>query len=167
MKWLNIHNGKLTEKFMKKKAAFCVMIFFICLGVMSALRCPEVQAAPKTGTYSKTFKLKEKVESHPCYMVTVNKVKNKKIRFQITYLGRNASPIYESNVINAKLKNKTAFFKWKDNWGNAGTGKIKLYNGYIKIKVDETKTAGGNRATLDTNGKYRTIKRKSSYKEVY
>lgn len=40
--------------------------------------CP-VQAAPKyTGTYSKTFKSKEKMDSYPAYIVTINRVKNKK-----------------------------------------------------------------------------------------
>jgi len=84
----------------------------------------------------------------------VNKVKNNKAKFQVTYLGRNASPLYETNVITAKIKNKTVSFKWKDTWGNSGTGKLRLYNGYVKIKMKQTKTAEWNRSTLDTQGKY-------------
>ena len=82
-------------------------------------------------------------------------------------MGINASPLYETKVITAKLKKKTASFKWEDSWGNSGTGKIKLYKGYIKIKMKQTKTSSWNRATLDTEGKYKKLKKKSNNKKVF
>ena len=136
--------------------------------ILTVLPVCQAEAAPKyTGTYYKEYKTEEKVLSQPTYGITINKIKNKKIKFQISYAGRNASPIYETNIITAKLKNKTASFKWKDSWGNSGTGKLKLYNGYVKLKMKQTKTAKWNRSTLDTQGKYIKINRKSDNKKVY
>lgn len=45
--------------------------------------------------------------------------------------------------------------------GNSGTGTLKLYKGYVKLKVKQTHNARWNRSTLDTNGKYMKIYRKS------
>lgn len=128
----------------------------------------QVQAAPKyTGSYYKKYKVEGKADVQPCFNITVNKIKNNKIKFQVTYVGINASPLYETNVITAKLRNKTASFKWKDTWGNSGTGKLKLYKGYVKIKMKQTKTAAWNRATLDTQGKCKKIAKKNNNKKVY
>lgn len=148
---------------MKKIITSC-LIFILVLTVFPIC---EVQAAAKyTGTYYKTYKVNQKVTSKPTYSVTINKVKNKKIKFQVLYVGINASPYYETNVITAKLKNKTASFKWNDSWGNSGTGKIKLGKGYIKIKMKQTKKAEWNRATLDTQGKYIKLKKKNNNNKV-
>lgn len=38
---------------------------------------------------------------------------------------------------------------------------IKLYKGYVKLKVKQTYTARWNRSTLDTSGKYMKIYRQS------
>ena len=136
--------------------------------ILTILPVYPVQAAVKyPGTYAKTTKLKAKLDVHPTYSVTINKVKNNKIKFQVTYVGINASPLYETKVITAKLKKKTASFKWEDSWGNSGTGKIKLYKGYIKIKMKQTKTSSWNRATLDTEGKKKKLKKKSNNKKVF
>lgn len=136
--------------------------------VLAILPVYPVQAATKyAGTYSKTTKLKEKLDVHPTYSVTINKVKGNKVKFQVTYVGMNASPLYETKVITAKVKNKTASFKWVDSWGNSGTGKLKLGKGYIKIKMKQTKTSDWNRASLDTQGKFKKLKKKSNNNKVY
>lgn len=143
----------------------CGLILVLVLSIFPVY---PVQAATKyTGRYCKTYKVKGiKASSRPAYTVIINKVKNKKIKFQVSYTGVNASPIYDT-IVTAKLKNKTASFKWKDSWGNSGTGKIKLYKKYIKIKMKQTKTAEGNRASLDTGGKYIKINKKSNNKKMY
>lgn len=43
----------------------------------------------------------------------------------------------------------------------SGIGTLKLYNGYVKLKVKQTHNARWNRSTLDTSGKYMKIYRKS------
>ena len=93
--------------------------------------------------------------------VIVNKVTSTKVRLQLEKLGVNGSPIYATAPITAKRKGNTVSFKWKDTWGNSGTGTLKLYKGYVKLKVKQTYTARWNRSTLDTSGKYMKIYRKS------
>lgn len=97
----------------------------------------------------------------PSYSVIVNKVTSTKVRLQLEKLGVNGSPIYATAPITAKRKGNTVSFKWKDTWGNSGTGTLKLYKGYVKLKVKQTHTARWNRSTLDTGGKYMKIYRKS------
>lgn len=97
----------------------------------------------------------------PSYSVIVNKVTSTKVRLQLEKLGVNGSPIYATAPITAKRKGNTVSFKWKDTWGNSGTGTLKLYKGYVKLKVKQTYTARWNRSTLDTSGKYMKIYRKS------
>ena len=77
------------------------------------------------------------------------------VMFILYYLYSNITPI------TAKRKGNTVSFKWKDTWGNSGTGTLKLYKGYVKLKVKQTYTARWNRSTLDTSGKYMKIYRKS------
>ena len=84
-----------------------------------------------------------------------------KVRLQLEKLGVNGSPIYATAPITAKRKGNTVSFKWKDTWGNSGTGTLKLYKGYVKLKVKQTYTARWNRSTLDTSGKYMKIYRQS------
>lgn len=151
------------EEFMKKIITSSMILALI----LTMFPICEVQAASKyTGSYYKTYKVEGRISYPPTYGVTINKVKNNKAKFQVTYLGRNASPLYETNVITAKIKNKTVSFKWKDTWGNSGTGKLRLYNGYVKIKMKQTKTAEWNRSTLDTQGKYIKINKKSNNKKI-
>ena len=90
-----------------------------------------------------------------------NKVTSTKVRLQLEKLGVNGSPIYATAPITAKRKGNTVSFKWKDTWGNSGTGTLKLYKGYVKLKVKQTYTARWNRSTLDTSGKYMKIYRQS------
>ena len=116
-----------------------------------------------TGTYTKTWSVSSNmtVTIKPSYSVIVNKVTSTKVRLQLEKLGVNGSPIYATAPITAKRKGNTVSFKWKDTWGNSGTGTLKLYKGYVKLKVKQTYTARWNRSTLDTSGKYMKIYRQS------
>ena len=115
------------------------------------------------GTYTKTWSVSSNmtVTIKPSYSVIVNKVTSTKVRLQLEKLGVNGSPIYATAPITAKRKGNTVSFKWKDTWGNSGTGTLKLYKGYVKLKVKQTYTARWNRSTLDTSGKYMKIYRQS------
>ena len=151
---------------MWKKTGITIMALLLLAAMMPAW---AVQAASKTGQYQKKYKAQVSfpVWVQPAYGVAVNRIKNGKIRFQISKAGVNGSPIYNSNIIKAKLKNNKASFQWKDTWGNSGTGKLKLFNGYVKLKIKQTYTARWNRSTLDTGGKFVKMKKISSSKELF
>ena len=102
---------------MWKKTSITVMVLLLLAVVIPA---GPVQAASKTGQYQKKYKTQASfpVWIQPAYGVVINRVKNGKVRFQISRAGVNGSPIYNSNVIKAKLKNNKASFQWKDTWGN-------------------------------------------------
>lgn len=138
----------------------------IALTVMLTITFIEpIQAAPRkyTGTYIKIGNV-QNVEYKPAYVVIINKITNKKVKLQLGYIGTNCSPLYVTAPITAKRKGKTAKFKWRDSWGNSGNGILKLYKGYVKVKVkvNQTKTEGWNRGNLSTNGKYLKIYKKSN-----
>lgn len=151
---------------MWKKTGITIMALLLLAAMMPA---GAVQAASKTGQYQKKYKAQVSfpVWVQPAYGVAVNRIKNGKIRFQISKAGVNGSPIYNSNIIKAKLKNNKASFQWKDTWGNSGTGKLKLFNGSVKLKIKQTYTAQWNRSTLDTGGKFVKMKKISSSKELF
>ena len=151
---------------MWKKTGITIMALLLLAAMMPA---GAVQAASKTGQYQKKYKAQVSfpVWVQPAYGVAVNRIKNGKIRFQISKAGVNGSPIYNSNIIKAKLKNNKASFQWKDTWGNSGTGKLKLFNGYVKLKIKQTYTSQWNRSTLDTGGKFVKMKKISSSKELF
>ena len=151
---------------MWKKTGITIMALLLLAAMMPA---GAVQAASKTGQYQKKYKAQVSfpVWVQPAYGVAVNRIKTGKIRFQISKAGVNGSPIYNSNIIKAKLKNNKASFQWKDTWGNSGTGKLKLFNGYVKLKIKQTYTAQWNRSTLDTGGKFVKMKKISSSKELF
>lgn len=148
-----------------KKSVSGILTFLLVFSL-----CLPVQAASKyTGTYSKVNKNYYSAQRdyiNPTYSVIINKVTKKKVRFQVEYLGRNGSPIYETKVITAKRKGKNVSFIWEDTWGNSGNGKLKLKSGFVKIKMTQTKTASMNRASLATNG-FIKIKKKSNKNKVY
>lgn len=157
MKWVS----KIWEK------AEIVMMALLLLVVM--IPAGSVQAASKTGQYQKKYKAQVSfpIWNDPAYGVAVNRIKKGKVRFQISRAGVNGSPIYNSNIIKAKLKNNKASFQWKDTWGNSGIGKLKLFNGYVKLKIKQTCTARWNRSTLDTGGKFVKMKKISNSKQLF
>lgn len=151
---------------MWKKTGIAVMVLLLLAAVIPA---GSVQAASKTGQYQKKYKTQVSfpVWSEPAYGVVINRIKNGKVRFQISRAGVNGSPIYNSNVIKAKLKNNKASFQWKDTWGNSGTGKLKFSGRYVKLKIKQTYTADLNRSTLDTGGKFVKMKKISDSKKLF
>lgn len=129
----------------------------------------NVQAASRTGHYQKRYKAKVSypVWGQPAYGVVINRIRNGKVRFQISKAGVNGSPIYNSNVIKAKLKGKKTSFRWKDTWGNSGTGKLKFGKNCVKVKVNQLQTARMNRSTLDTGGKFLKLKKISNDRKLF
>lgn len=148
-----------------KRKRFSRLLFLMLTIMITVTLYQPVQAASGkyTGTYTKTWSVSSNmtVTIKPSYSVIVNKVTSTKVRLQLEKLGVNGSPIYATAPITAKRKGNTVSFKWKDTWGNSGTGTLKLYKGYVKLKVKQTYTARWNRSTLDTSGKYMKIYRKS------
>lgn len=150
-----------------KKLTALALIFTLVLTLLPTV--PAEAATKYTGTYQQTYKVPKsygKVIIKPTYAVVINKIAKGKIRFQVEFVGVNGSPLYQTNVITAKLKNKTTSFKWRDTWGNSGKGKMKLYKNYVKIKMIQTKTSGINRSTL-AREKYLKLKKKNNKKKVY
>ena len=150
---------------MKRKRIFSRLLFLMLAIMITVTPYQPIRAASGkyTGTYTKTWSVSSNmtVTIKPSYSIIVNKVTSTKVRLQLEKLGINGSPIYATAPITAKRKGNTISFKWKDTWGNSGTGTLKLYNGYVKLKVKQTHNAKWNRSTLDTDGKYMKIYRKS------
>ena len=147
-----------------KKSLKRIAAVFLAIMITVTLYQPAQAASGKyTGTYTKTWSVSSNmsVTIKPSYSVIVNKVTSTKVRLQLEKLGINGSPIYATAPITAKRKGNTVSFKWNDTCGNSGTGTLKLYKGYVKLKVKQTHNARWNRSTLDTNGKYMKIYRKS------
>ena len=163
---LTIQGETRRHKRIWQKAGTAIIIMLL---VFAMLPAGPVQAASQTGEYQKKYKAQVSfpVWIEPAYGVVINRIKNGKVRFQISKAGVNGSPIYNSNIIKAKLKKNKASFQWKDTWGNSGTGKLKLSDGYVKLKVKQTYTAEWNRSTLDTGGKFIKMKKISSNKKLY
>ena len=143
-----------------------IIIIFLSIVITIVFSLPIQAASSKyAGTYTKVGYVSSSnitVNLKPCYSVIVNKVTNKKVTLQLEKLGINASPFYATYPITGNRKGNTVTFKWRDTWGNSGTGTLKLYNGYVKLKVKQVQSSRWNRSTLDTHGKYMKIYRKSS-----
>lgn len=78
--------------------------------------------------------------------VTVLKVSDSKIKFVAEHYGVNGSPIYQTNVITAKVSNnKVSKFTWTDSWGNSGTGSLTFRKNKVILKMKTTSTAQINR----------------------
>ena len=138
---------------MKRKSIFSRLLFLMLAIMITVTLYQPAQAASNkyTGTYTKTWSVSSNmtVTIRPSYSVIVNKVTSTKVRLQLEKLGVNGSPIYATAPITAKRKGNTVSFKWKDTWGNSGTETLKLYKGYVKLKVKQTYTTRWNRSTLD------------------
>lgn len=151
-----------------KKIMMYITVFVLLLGSAAPV---YTHAASKTGTYLKVYKVKKDsrypILVHPSYGVVINRIKKGKIRFQISKCGLNGSPLYDTYIINARLKNNKAVFTWEDSWSNQGNGVLKLGKGYVKLKMNQTVMAKWNRSTLDTAGKFIKMKKKNNKKKIY
>lgn len=153
----------------KKKLKGVALLLTLLLAAALLMPVPANAATKYTGTYMKVWKTSSPyrtTEINPSYAVTINKLKKKKAILQISYCGVNGSPLYETKIITAKRSGKKLTFKWEDSWCNKGKGTIKLYKGYLKIKMKQTYTAKWNRSTLRTKG-YMKIKKKNNKTKLY
>lgn len=104
----------------------------------------------REGYYSKSYKVtgypNGVVQYNPCDSLCVLDVKGNKIKFVVSHVGVNGSPLYETNVITASIKNnRVSSFKWNDSWGNNGTGSLSFSGKQVTVKMKVTKQASINR----------------------
>ena len=123
---------------MQEKTVFGEPRFFLAfLLLFTLIPAGNVQAASgRTGEYQKRYKAQASfpIWLQPAYGLVINRIKNGKIRFQISKAGVNGSPIYNTNIIRTSIKKNKASFQWKDTWGNSGTGKLKLSPGLCETE---------------------------------
>ncbi|MBR1629033.1 MAG: hypothetical protein IJ679_07195, partial [Lachnospiraceae bacterium] len=149
-----------------KKKTFLFTTTMVAALVGCFLFGTSVQAAKhfETGNYSKRYFYDDNGEEYAASFVNIEKVKKGRIWFTTGYVGLNGSPIYETNVIQKKINAGQVKFSWKDSWENSGTGILKPGDGCVKLKMKVTKQAKVNRATLDTDGEFITLKRRGNLK---
>ena len=134
-----------------------------------AAQPPETTAATEAtvdysvfcGRYSNTD-----TPEGPCYTVNIISVnlETKAIELTVSFVGPNASPVYETDPISAAIgDDHTALFAWKDSWGNLGEGELVLNPDdplTVQVLMTVTEEAEVNRGTLSTKGEYRTLNRR-------
>lgn len=90
----------------------------------------------KQGIYEKTYG--NNGAAVECLVVL--KASGGKVKFVVEHYGRYGMQIYQTNTITTKLNNnKTGKFKWKDSWGNSGTGKLIFKKNKVTVKMNVTK----------------------------
>lgn len=83
------------------------------------------------------------------YAVRFTKTSTSSLKFSVTLVTKNFNAYYKTSTITASVKDNKASFSWKDNWGNKGTGTIKLKTSErISLTMKETYRAAYNKATL-------------------
>lgn len=102
----------------------------------------------------------------PCYTVNITAADtaSKTVEFVVSYVGPNSSPVYNTETISATVADDhTVAFEWADSWSNKGEGTLVLNpadTSSIQVMMTVTEEADVNRATLSTNGEYRTLTRR-------
>lgn len=71
------------------------------------------------------------------YSVTIASIEGSSIKFQVTYVGRNGSPLIISQPIKARIKKGKVKFSWRDTWDCSGTGVMELKNKKVKLKMNQ------------------------------
>lgn len=144
---------------MKQRIIRMILVLVILVEVISVQNTIDVQAASKVSSFitNKRFKGKFNYKGEKTnwrkgwYSVMIHGItKSGKVRLSLDKGGRNASPLYGTSVLVAKIKgNKANFTYHEDGWGNKGKGAIIFNkNGTIYLRVKQTYTAEGNRSTL-------------------
>ena len=144
---------------MKKRLLILLMIFAVILSAFSVRDSIDAQAATKKSSYITNKKFKGTFEykgekrywKKGWYSVIIHKItKDGIIRFNLDKGGINASPLYGTDILTARIKENKAHFTYKDDgWGNKGKGTIVFNrNGTIYLTVKQTYTAEGNRSSL-------------------
>lgn len=83
----------------------------------------------KTGIYNFTYN-----DDWACG-VEVKKVTKNTIKFRVAFLTNYPFRVYETNTINAKIKNNICTFKWKDSHNGRGKGKLEIRKDSIKLTM--------------------------------
>jgi uncharacterized secreted protein with C-terminal beta-propeller domain len=128
----------------KKSMILCFFLVLMCLFSVNA----QAATQAKEGIYKKVYtpSASFQVYMKPSTSLVVTKIKAKKISFVVEYYGINGSPIYQTNTITATLKNnKVSKFKWKDSWGNSGTGSLKFSGKKVTVAMKTLQYAQFNR----------------------
>ena len=145
---------------MKKKLIIFLLVFTVIVGMVSVQSSTTVQAVSKKSSYitnkkfKGTFGFKGEKGSYEngWYNLIIKKItKTGKILFLLDKGGRNASPLYGTDVLTAKIRGNKAKFVYKgDGWGNKGKGTI-VFNkdGTVYLTVKQTYTAECNRSSLE------------------
>lgn len=139
---MTVDKGKARLKMKKRCSIIILAMMFCCLFQITAT------AKVKEGIYQKVYtpQTPVKVYVKPFDGLAVLKVHGGKIKFLIDHGGVNGSPYYSTPVITAKIKNgKVKRFKWKDSWGNSGTGSMTFKKNKVTIKMNTKKIAKINR----------------------
>ena len=108
----------------------------------------KVKAKNFVGTYKKTTK---KVgPKKGAYNVIINSInKYGEVKFRVVYTAPKGIYLYATDIITVPVNGKKASFKWKDGWGNEGTGKLEFVKKHkIKLTMKQTYTASRNRNSL-------------------
>jgi hypothetical protein len=134
-----------------------------------AAQPPETTAATEAtvdySVFCGRFSNTDTVEG-PCYTVNITGVDNetKTVELTVCFVGRNASPIYETDPISAHIADDhAAWFEWLDSWGNRGEGTLVLDPvdpQIVRVLMNVTEEAELNRGTLSTRGEYMTLNRR-------
>jgi hypothetical protein len=148
----------------KRKVLFYTALLHLLIILAS---CAEIEAEPEIetttplllpsyeqyiGYYSTNHR--EDRDTNPehsaGYGLRIYSISDDEITFSIGYTGAYWSPIYETGLITATLDGNTADFEWTDSWNNEGHGTLQLEDGNVIVRMIETVTADGNRASFDT-----------------
>ncbi len=150
----------MKQKPHTKKLLMAIIVLLAIL--MIPATAAQAASKPQTGTYQKHFTGKT---SDSYRTVIIKKITKSQVVFQINYDRSNPFRSASTAKITGKRKGNTVTFKYKDTgWGETGTGTMKLYKNYIKIK---TKSSGKYGGFIGTEGKYYTLKRINSKTKFY
>ncbi|MCD8021410.1 MAG: hypothetical protein LUF92_18130 [Clostridiales bacterium] len=142
---------------MRRTAKYVTLCFAVCFLLLLPVRA---QAAVRTGTYEKNTTSNGTTVS--TRTVVIKKITKKKVVFQISFtsLRRLAST---KKIVGKRKGNKVTFTYYSPNWDEYGTGTMKLYKNYVKIKTTTTKSNLGG--YIGTSGKWVKLKRTSGSKK--
>lgn len=150
--------SKFKEAEFIKLICCIILLAILCFGNMDVFRmnveAKTVKAKNYVGVYYMKGGQKNPTERYGAYNIIIKKIKNGYVTFYVSEIGSNYSPIYETDMLKAKIKNGKASFKWNDSWGNSGKGTILFVKRHrLKLNMKQTQSSDFNRSTLDTNGK--------------
>lgn len=116
---------------------FAIIVFTVALfddNISYAKKSSWITGQKYIGTYALNGKPGN--EEDGWHNVIIDEISsNGKVRFQVDLAGINTNYFYSTPIITAKIKKNKAKFKWKDEWGDNGTGKITFVKGGKKIKL--------------------------------